>query len=125
MGRAKRRRTSAVLDTKVYKRQAPSSSSNFLVRRVEKLNEQDYLDFKRETDRRHQRQALLFFFDYVKEELGRPLMMQIKAEACQASLQNLEDDGNVGRGFLNKKALRQRYFAEKRKQFYERYRDFL
>ena len=53
MGRAKRRRTSAVLDTKVYKRQAPSSSSNFLVRRVEKLNEQDYLDFKRETDRRH------------------------------------------------------------------------
>lgn len=125
MGRAKRRRTSAVLDTKVYKRQAPSSSSNFLVRRVEKLNEQDYLDFKRETDRRHQRQALSFFFDYVKEELGRPLLMQIKAEACQASLQNLEDDGNVGRGFLNKKALRQRYFAEKRKQFYERYRDFL
>mgnify|MGYP001327730653 FL=1 len=109
----------------MYKRQAPSSSSNFLVRRVEKLNEQDYLDFKRETDRRHRHQALLLFFDYVKEELGRPLMMQIRAEACQASLQNLEDDGNVGRCFLNKKALRQRYFAEKRKQFYERYRDFL
>ena len=125
MGRAKRRRTSAVLDTKVYKKQTPLASSNVIVRRVDRVEEQDYLDFKRETDRKHQQKALLLFFDYIKEELGRPLMMQIKAEACQASLQSLEDDGNVGRGFLNKKALRQRYFAEKRKQFYERYRDFL
>ena len=62
MGRAKRRRTSAVLDTKVYKKQTPLASSNFLVRRVEKLNEQDYLDFKREADRRHQRQGFITLF---------------------------------------------------------------
>lgn len=125
MGRAKRRRTSAVLDTKVYKRQAPLPSSNFLIRRVETLDEQDYLNFKRKIDQRHQQKALALFFDYVKEEIGFPLLMEIKAEACQTSLQKLEDDGNVGRGLQNKKALRQRYFAEKRKQFYERYRDFL
>lgn len=125
MGRAKRRRTSAVLDTKVYKKQTPLASTNAIVRRVDKFEEQDYLDFKRETDRRHQQKALALFFDYIKEEIGFPLLMQIKAEACQTSLQKLEDDGRTGYGYLNKKALRQRYFAEKRKQFYERYRDFL
>ena len=137
MGRTKRRRSSATLDTKVYKNPAqPMVASHVLERAAKRhlakaeperrrFNEynQAYIDFKATFDRRHQRDALCIFLDYLKEEIGEPLLMQLKAEACQQALIELEDaPAPSGKSY---RAMHAQYFSEKRKQFYTRYQGYL
>lgn len=137
MGRTKRRRSSATLDTKVYKHPAqPMVPSHVLERAAKRhlakvepqrrrFNEynQAYVDFKETFDRRHQQQALCIFFDYLKEEIGEPLLMKLRAEACQEALIELEDSPSPGG--KSYRAMHAQYFSEKRKQFYTRYRGYI
>ena len=137
MGRTKRRRSSATLDTKVYKHPVqPMVPSHVLERAAKRhlakaeperrrFNEhnQAYIDFKATFDRRHQHDALCIFLDYLKEEIGEPLLMQLKAEACQQALMELEDSpAPNGKSY---RAMHAQYFSEKRKQFYTRYRGYI
>lgn len=137
MGRTKRRRSSATLDTKVYKHPAqPMVPSHVLERAAKRhlakleperrrFNEhnQAYIDFKASFDRLHQQKALCIFLDYLKEEIGEPLLMQLKAEACQQALIELED--TPAPNAKSYRAMHSQYFSEKRKQFYTRYRGYI
>ena len=95
MGRTKRRRSSATLDTKVYKHPAQPMVPSHVLERAAK---------------RH----------LAKVE---PLLMKLRAEACQEALIELEDSPSPGG--KSYRAMHAQYFSEKRKQFYTRYRGYI